>query len=230
MADQEKVRLADSMRTAWGEFFRTGNFPPNTILDRNSITDNKVNLIDMVPPMYKQKETFQKECTVLDTALCGNYNDADRQRSFDSCPSTVKPTWFGPGTPRSDTTLEITTTGPPLPQSALRPNNNTMPNARQFLAVVDLANINVSPPLDRCDINEDLCVKCEKDRMYGSIKQQAIGGNVDELYNIAYFNNVKQSNCFSNLFFNKREQRFEFDIALGDCSMTSAIVRTNDQR
>jgi carboxylesterase type B len=72
-ASDNTQSLLASTHNTWGTFFRTGSFPDGTIEDMNSMEFPNVNVVDETSSPYKQHETFEEECSSLDTALSGNY-------------------------------------------------------------------------------------------------------------------------------------------------------------
>ena len=62
--EPEHVNIVDSMKAAWGEFYRTGTFPAGTVQDYRD-NDGKFNVIDTD---YRMEMVFEDECAVLDQA------------------------------------------------------------------------------------------------------------------------------------------------------------------
>ena len=67
ISEQKSHDLVDRMRSAWGEFFRTGNFPDETLTAWREINQSEVyNVIDAPDFGWGLKPTFKDECEALD--------------------------------------------------------------------------------------------------------------------------------------------------------------------
>lgn len=74
MVHKGKQKLALTMRNAWGQYFRNGTFPDNTIIAHTASKGPELNVIN-ISNQYQFKATYEKECATLDKALDGNYRD-----------------------------------------------------------------------------------------------------------------------------------------------------------
>jgi len=76
-ASENTQSILAASQAVWGQFFRTGSFPEDTIQDINTIDFPLVNTVDESLFTFKAEPTFEDECTVLDDALSGNYLNRD---------------------------------------------------------------------------------------------------------------------------------------------------------
>ena len=94
--------------------------------------------------------------------------------------------------------------------------------------------------VDSCSSNNQLCLKCGQDKMYiavsvdsialASLMTYTLADQIVELENIATLNDIKQSNCDSNFYFDSESNTLQFEIPLGDCGMASSMITENGEK
>lgn len=73
-----------------------------------------------------------------------------------------------------------------------------------------------------------------KTRIHGAIREDLVASvrdkNLSDLSKKVSFNGLPLTDCRSNWRYDRRQGRFEFNLALGDCDMTGKIVTRNDSK
>ena len=102
--------IATNMANTWGEFFRTGTFPDNTLVPFNEMNKWEVNLIDETSTSLHQRRemTFGKECAVLDNSLPSGYDDTKWEKPIQK----LAPKWYQSEAEENEKAMAATTIVP----------------------------------------------------------------------------------------------------------------------